>query len=157
MKLPKAFRQDSPDLGLSFGFTILEVLISLAILVFLISIGLFLSMDFFRTFSFHSDESIVISILHKSRARALSNINQSDHGVHYDRLNHELIMFEGSSYDPADSKNEIIPLNKRLVITWADDVVFHQISGNSSDETVTVVDGAKTLTITINELGRIEY
>jgi len=152
MKLPNTYNQSNQS-----GFSLIEIMVGMGILVFLMGFGLIMSMDFYRTYAFHSDEQIVVSILQMARTRALSNINQSSHGVHFDSAGHELVIFEGSTYDASNPTNENIPLSERLGVTWPSDVVFAQNSGNTTAQTVSIVDGPKTLTITVNEHGSINY
>jgi prepilin-type N-terminal cleavage/methylation domain-containing protein len=138
------------------GFALIEVMIVIGILAVIINLGIFLSLDFYRTYTFNADIDVVASIIHKARMRAVNNINQAKHGVHYDSGNHELIIFEGT-HNPSDPTNEKISLSQRLGVTWPADVVFNQNSGNSDNQTVIVSDGVKVVTITINEEGGINY
>ena len=145
--------------GKGAGVSIIEVLVAIGILIVLISLGLFLSMDFYRTYSFHSDKDLVISILQKARNRAVSNINQSSYSVYYDDTKKELVIFEGSVYVPNDPSNENIPI-ERLGITWPGIINFEQLTGNvaAAPLEITLISvGKPSLTITIKEQGRINY
>ena len=113
MKLPSTSNPNK-------GFTLIEVLIAIGIIFFLGGMGLFLSMDFYRTFSFRSDNNTVVSILHKARMQALSNIDLNDaggkdHGVHYDAVTHQMTIFEGSSYGSEPAQDEDIRIDSNLI------------------------------------------
>ncbi len=158
MKLPGTSRLNLAGRR-SNGFSIIEILVAIGILVLLMGIGLFLSMDFYRTYSFNYDKDIVISILQKARNQAVSNINQSSYSVYYDDAKKELVIFEGSVYVPNDPSNESIPI-ERLGIAWSGIINFEQLTGNvaAAPLEITLISvGKPPLTITINEQGRINY
>ena len=140
------------------GFTLIEVMIGLGILFIIFGLGLFLSMDFYKTFSFKSDNHIAISTLHKARTQALSNINQKEHGVHFDNAGHTMTIFEGPTYIAGAATNETVSVNSNLTISPATaDVLFEQLTGDSTMQVITISDGIKTLNITINDEGAIIY
>ena len=133
-------------------------MIGLGIILLIFGLGLFLSMDFYRTFSFKSDANIAVSVLHKARTQALSNINQKEHGVHFDDTGHAMTIFEGPTYIPGAATNETISITKNLSINPASvDVIFKQLTGDSTMQLITIGDGVKTLNITINNEGAIIY
>lgn len=161
MKLPSTSNPNK-------GFTLIEVLIAIGIIFFLGGMGLFLSMDFYRTFSFRSDNNTVVSILHKARMQALSNIDLNDaggkdHGVHYDAVTHQMTIFEGSSYGSEPAQDEDIRIDSNLIITWPGDIVFKQLTGclntncDSPTQVITVVNNGQTSNISINNEGSIDY
>ena len=106
------------------GFTIVEIMIALGILLIIISLGFFLSMDLYRSYAFRSEQSTVLSILHRARTRALSNINQSPHGVHFQA--DKYVIFEGPSY-ASSSGNEDFPASGAVSHTpVSTDIIFDE-------------------------------
>ena len=128
-------------------------------LTVLVGLGLFLSMDLYRSHSIQADESMVVSLLHKARTRSLSNINESTHGVKVD--GDDIILFQGSSYATRDTSfDESFPLDGDVSITWPDsEVVFNQLSGNidTPPGDMTINSQGKTSVISFNAQGRIDY
>ena len=61
MELHKDLIQDSK------GFTLVEILIAIALLIVILSLGLFISFDFYKNYAFRSEKNIIVSILQKAR------------------------------------------------------------------------------------------
>ena len=59
----------------------MEIIIVIAMFGALLALGLFMSMDAYRGFSFRSEEDTVVSLLQKARSRAMNNMNQTPWGV----------------------------------------------------------------------------
>lgn len=141
MELPNILRQNS-------GFTLIEVLIALAILVVILSLGLFLSFDFYKSFSAQSEKEVIVSILQKARSESMDNINQVAHSVHFSNtpLTYTLM-----------PENLPIVASYKITITAPAlpfDVTFSQLSGASSNQTITLSNGE---IITINTQGQISW
>lgn len=154
---------ESPNtLHRSRGFTIIEILIAIGLLAIIFSFGLFISFDFYKSYSIHSERNIIVSILQKARSQALDNINQQPHGVHFqDNFGLEYIIFEGPVYDALNPGN-FSPIKSASNITITSptlpfDVVFTQLSANSSDKTITISDGIKSYDVSVNQEGRINW
>lgn len=148
------------------GFTLIEIIIVVAIFVIVFGFGLFISMDFYKSYSLSSEKSIIVSILQKARSQSLYNINQTSHGVHFDNPL-KYIIFECASANPqctdyatgADTSKDI-PIQPSYGITIVGipfDVMFEQLSGASFDKTITVSDKIRSYDININNEGRIDW
>lgn len=154
MALPNIFKSGNK------GFVLIEVLVALGILTIIASLGLFLSMDFFRGYSFNYEKNLLISILQKTRSKSLANINQSNHGFYFDNTNKNYIIFQGDSYTTRDASfDEKFPASKNINITGfpSEGIIFQQLSADSSPVNITISDGVKSATISINEEGRINW
>ena len=148
------------------GFTLIEIIISIGILALIASLGLFISMDFFRNSSSRSENNIIVSLLEKARGQSLNNIDQIRHGVHFQTSPLKYILFECpggtpqcTSYTPS-SGDLIIDSSYKVSITSPSlplDVIFNQLDGSSSAVSIVVSDGIKTYTISINSEGRIDW
>ena|SRR5260221_110150 len=142
------------------GFTIIEIIITIAILIIILSFGLFISFDFYKNYSFRSERNIIISVLQKARDQSLNNIDQTSHGVHFEaNPNLKYTIFEGSSYDQDNQNNLVVNASYGISITsliLPFDVIFDQLSGVSSDEIITIYDGFKSYNITVNSEGKID-
>ncbi|MDO8530543.1 MAG: type II secretion system protein [bacterium] len=153
----------------STGFTLIEVLIAVGILAIILSLGLFISFDFYRGYSFRAEKSVIVSVLQKARNQALNNISQARHGVRFENSPAlRYIIFEGSTYDQNSASNIIINASYGISITnpapLPFDVIFDQLNGNcissncsSGPLAITVSDGVKSYDITINSEGRINW
>lgn len=143
------------------GFTLIEVMIAMGILGLLLGMGLFLGMDFYRGYLFRYERNLTVSLLEKSRSRAIANIHQTSHGITFNTETHEYIMFRGSSYNPSNPTNENIPANKAVEIIWPEPIIFEQLSGNcipcSPTLDISLTHAPRTTTISINSQGAIVW
>ena len=160
MELHKDLIQDSK------GFTLVEILIAIALLIVILSLGLFISFDFYKNYAFRSEKNIIVSILQKARNQSLNNINQTTHRVHFERdgSNPQRVIsytiFEGGSYVSGAAGNIVTEASYGVFITTPTlpfDIMFNQLNGDSADATITVSDGVKSYNITVNSEGRIDW
>ena len=139
------------------GFTLIEVVIVMTIIVFLGTFGVIVGLDTYRRSNFHSEEDTAVSLLEKARSGAINNIGESWYGVKFDDASN-LILFRGqgtpkdyvhrnSAYDLKIQKSGV------LVYTGATEMVFNQLSGDSSGGIVTI----NSSNITINNEGGIDW
>ena len=145
------------------GFTLIEMLVVMGLLVILASLGLLVSMETYRGSSFRNERDTVVSILQKARSQAVSNVclgspcpDGAPHGVHVQ--NDKYVIFQGTTYSSGSSLNEIIkPRISTTQITETTDIVFAQLSGSvTTPGTITVSDNTgHSSVITINSEGQI--
>lgn len=159
------------------GFTLVEVLIVIGLLIMVFAFGLFISFDFYRSYSFYAESDVIVSILQKARNQSLNNINQARHGVYFDISSDDLkyVIFECDSenhpqctdYNERDeSKDLVIESSYGMSITPESSfsVVFEQLSGSCASPNclsdpliITLSDGRREYEITINNEGAISW
>ncbi len=158
------------NIKLQNGFTLIEVMITIFIFAVILGLGLFISFDFYKSFSFRSERDVVLSVIQKARSQSLNNIDQTRHGVHFANPL-QYIIFEcnpGSActdYTGADTSKNLPPIDPAFGVTVSGgDIVFDQLSGNcvsincaTNPATITINTNGKTQTITINSQGRIDW
>lgn len=143
------------------GFTLIETLISIGILALLGGLGLVIGIDSYKSSSFRSEKIIIVSTLQKARSRAMNNIDEQKHGVHFQTTpSVKYIIFEGPDYATrVVSKDQIIDASFGVEISGSTEVVFEQLSGScltcAPANEITVSHDGKSNTITINNEGRI--
>ena len=150
------------------GLTLIEVLISLALLTFVGGFSLYFSMDDTRAYTFRDDRDKIVSVLQRARAESMHGICRSEscitalpHGVY--RGEHALTLFEGSTYETRDEHfDEIIELkSSATTLSGFSEVIFMPYSGRvatvpSHEASLTVSDGlGHESVIEVNEEGRI--
>ena len=138
------------------GFTVIEILIAIGLLVIIISLGLFLSLDIYRTDSMSAERDRVLGILHNARTRSINNVNESRHGVYFD--SDKFVLFQGSSYNPSDPQNKDFEYATSIIYTNPFEITFEQLTGNASNTGSIVLSGqGRTATISFNSEGRIGW
>ena len=143
----------------SRGFTIVEVLVVIGIASLLLGLGLFISMDAYRSYSFRSERNNFVSVLEKARMLSLVNVGQAAHGVHVTTSTYTI--FEGAAYSPTSSLNEVITIGRTVTITenpTGTDIVFGQLAANVTTSAQFVIsDGTRFGGISINHEGQIDW
>jgi len=154
------------------GFTFIELLIVVAILAVIITLGLFIGLDFYKRSSFRSEKDIVLSSLQKARSQSLNNINQARHGVYFSNTG-QYVIFECDSdtpqcsdYSDADTfKNIAIDSSYNISITSPSlpfSIIFDQLSGDCvgcspSGTDIIINSEAQSFNININNEGRVDW
>lgn len=139
------------------GFTLIEIIVVVAIVISLFAFGILIDSKAFTRTSVISEQETLVSILQKARSRAMNNIEHTRHGVFVDE--DKYVIFQ-SSYDEDDEDNEKIERNENFTITglYQTEIIFDQISGipNVTGE-IKISDGVIEKTININEVGLIDW
>ena len=138
------------------GFTLVEVLITLAIVVFIGVMGVVIGLDSYQKYLFRSDLDTAAALLSKARSSAVHSIGETSHGVYFGD-NDYFVLFRGASYGDDPSFDLLVEKSKVTTITGSDEVVFSPLSGDSTNESLTLSNGIQDFNITINEEGGINW
>lgn len=132
----------------------IEVIIVIAILSIILGMGAVFMTDAIGRSVALNEQNLVSTLLIGQRTKALSNINQTSHGLKVEASQYTL--FEGVSFAAGTNKRSIA---KGAGVTTGGDTefVFGQLSGTSTTASMTITDGAKTATISVNAEGRVEW
>lgn len=148
-----------PDAS-SRGFTLVEMLITAALMAIVFSLALFFSADSYRAYSFHNERDLAVSLLQKARAQAMANINQAPHGLHVDNTDNRYAIFEGTSFNPLAAANIYIPFAApNIDHAGMADVIFNQLNAGIASVPAGwhFTDGIRTSDINFNPEGRIAW
>ncbi len=145
------------------GFTLIEILLVVGILVILISI----SVAGFRLFEgkteLKSYAQNALTILELARTKTLASKDASQYGVRFEQ--NKYILFKGDTYQEGAEDNKVYQLPSRLKINKIDltggdnAVVFKRISGYASSSGAIefgTINQSATTTIAILPSGQIE-
>ena len=138
------------------GFTLIEILIVVAIISFLGIMGVIVGVDTYKRYIFRSDLDKVAALLQKARSSAMNNINEQKYGVKFDDPD-DLILFRetpGTSYDYKVEKSKTVVYSDTCP---SHQVVFDQLTGNADSCEIVITEGNKISTTTINGQGGINY
>lgn len=143
--------------GTKKGFTLIELTIAIALVTIFIGFGLFVSMDFYRRYSFYADQGTLVSIIRRAREYSLVNLRGTPHGIKITDNNY--IIFSGSSYIERDSLyDEVIQKSPNIMTSGIDEVVFSQkIATSTASGTITISNSILSRNIEINYEGRINW
>jgi prepilin-type N-terminal cleavage/methylation domain-containing protein len=120
------------------GFSLIEVCVVLGMLAIAGSLALVVSMATYEGGSFNNEQNLLVSALQKARSQSMSAVCAGSactagvaHGVDIEPT--QLVIFQGSSYNPGDEYNEYIPLpDAGVTFSGAHTIVFAELSGDAS-------------------------
>ncbi len=90
------------------GFTLIEIIIVVAILAVIIAFGMTVDFNSFLGDTFLTEQAKIVSILERARSHAMANMYESNYGVCYTAPNY--IVFKGSTCTAGES----IPANTNI-------------------------------------------
>lgn len=145
----------------SRGFTLIEVLVSLAIAGIIVAVGVGAFVNWNTREALDTETGKIIALLLEARSLTTSGSDGSVFGVHFE--SGQTVLFRGAAYDAGSTGNRAQPLHDEVRITsvalsgGAHDVVFRKLTGATGQSgTVTlssVRDPDNTRTITITQTG----
>ena len=121
----------------SRGFTLIEILTSVSILIILLAVSVGLYSSFRPKHNLSEDVRKIESVLRLARSNTLASNNESSFGVHMELA--QVVLFEGIIYDSMDPDNKIIELDSRnelydiSLAGASSDVVFNRLDGTTSE------------------------
>lgn len=141
------------------GFTLIEIVVALTILITILGLGLFVSLDVYRGYTYRSERATVLALLTRARSHAMANIDQSPWGVCEDPGGGTYKLFRGEGYAASALVDESVPVAPAGQVsglppcTSGAGIVFTELTGTTSPATITVQQTGGPQTITINDEG----
>lgn len=145
------------------GFTLLEILVSIAIITLLTAIGWNTLSRFRQTVDLNRSAEAGISSLNDARSRTLSSVDSSQYGVHFQT--DSVVLFKGTSYATSNPDNVefLVPgtvqISSISLTGGGSDVLFARLTGATNQSgTITFrlsANTAETRMITILSSGVI--
>ncbi len=141
------------------GFTLLEVMIVVAILAIVMAATIGSGFGFYTGQSLVGERDGLVSLLRHARGKAMNNTNQSSHGVYVSTSTNQYILFQGNSYALRAQDYDLpFPQSPSVTFTGPTEIVFTAITGTSSaSDTITLSVGAGSMNIVINGEGRVSW
>ena len=145
------------------GFTLIEVIIVLAIISTVSTIAVFSGLESYRQYLYHNDRDLLVTLLLHARAQSMGNIcvgptcvDGVSHGVAV--VPSGYILFQGSTFALRDpSSDGFFERNPHSISSGVTEVVFTKVSGTTTGGVLTLDDGARTSDVTISSEGQITW
>lgn len=156
-----------PDSPLSRGFTLIEILVVIAIFTMLGGMALVVSMESYRGYAFRNERDMIVALLQKARSESMSNVclgtsctGGRPHGVYLQTGS--VVIFQGPNYASRDSAvDETITSRYAAASTTPGsftEVVFTQLSATTTATSTTLRDDAGHVSvISIHSEGGITW
>ncbi len=148
-------------LNFSKGFTLIELMLVISILVIISSIGVGSYINYGKSVQINSVVQTLVFDLKQTQSKAMTGEGGYKWGVHF--VNDEKDYYEifSTPTDYTDSSKEIISTNYLssgvLFSDPADsntkNIIFNQISGSTTETIISVVSQDLTKTITVSSVG----
>ena len=141
----------------SKGFTLVEIIIAIAIIVTLASIVALNLGTFRETQGISNATDEIIALVNQARARTLAADGGTNYGVHFGVQ--DAVLFAGSSYTPGTTGNITVTLDPSVELDavslagGGQDVIFDMLTGETEEYGTVAIRrlpdtvGEKTLTI----------
>lgn len=138
------------------GFTLIEIIIVLAITVSVFSFGFFVSLNSYQRYMMSSERDVIVTLLYRARSLAQNNIGGVAHGLYISDSNY--VLFQGSYYDKNSSSNQIFDRSSNIQISGLTEVIFLPVTANVNNEgTINITSNTNVKKILINHEGGIDW
>lgn len=162
--LPKVNCGQSPTPKFTTGFTLLEILISLSLIVILAGLVFYSVSGFKNKEALDTESRQISSILEEARSLTLSGQGGNAYGVRL--LQDQVIRFVGTSFASGTASNIIYTLNRSVKLNnislqgGGRDVVFDKLKGTTGNYGTMILNLVSTTstkkTMTVNATGIID-
>lgn len=146
------------------GFTVLEILLGVAILILVTAIVIISFSKMNENKALEKSADLIATILDEARSKSLSGEDASVYGVHLDAS--AATLFKGRNYSAASPDNEVTELNsltgvRNIALSGGgSDIVFERMWGNTEQsgtfEIYLINSPEKFKTVSINSAGIVE-
>jgi len=142
---------------LSRGFTMIEILLVIALISVVSGLGLRLPYLFAPEQMHEADMFAVVTAMYRAQTLAAAGRDDNDWGVRVSA--DDVTVFRGESYDERDETvDELLTLESDIVLTGAEEVLFRKGSGTPAEAaTVSLRFGTQEGFVTVSEYGVIDY
>jgi prepilin-type N-terminal cleavage/methylation domain-containing protein len=138
------------------GFSLIEVVIVIAIVAFVASIGTVFSMGSISRSYALSERDLLVALLTQTRAKALANVHESAHSVHIATSTY--VLYEGTTFASNNPTNRHVPRVSRTTLSGIGTVSFSPLYANTATSgVITVVGDTQTYEVEINSVGMINW
>lgn len=142
------------------GFSLIEVLVVIAIVGVIIGIVTLPFMAFRQQQALQNSTNGLVAVLNDARTKTFAALNNTTYSVYL--TSSAAILFTGTVYDSAAATNESYTFESPVTASWSlqgggDTISFDRLKGSTSQYgtiSLTLLGGA-TRTVTINALGTV--
>ncbi|MBI5732533.1 prepilin-type N-terminal cleavage/methylation domain-containing protein [Candidatus Jorgensenbacteria bacterium] len=139
------------------GFSVVELVIALALFGFLAAIGVPIGLDAYRHYLLDSESKSLLSVMRRAEYAAMTNAYQKSYGVVVQPT--QFLIFQGASFASRDPLfDEAYLRNSSISVVGPGEIVFRSLSGLPTViGALSLSNGFATQTVTVNEQGMIVW
>ncbi len=136
------------------GFTLIEVLMAIAIMAIIFALVGPIAFNFYLTYQFDSEYKLLSSLLRYARNLSMVNHNEADHGLFVGVS--DFVIFQGSNYATRDvSQDKPFPRSSSIAVAGPTELLFSALSGRAASTTYTVSFSGKSWDVYVNLEGLV--
>lgn len=141
---------------MSKGVTLIEVLIVLAIMGIVFSLGVPLTINHYQSYLLISERDSILGFLRRARTLSLANRNSLPHGIYIESSQYSI--FEGQNFlNRNSSLDEVFPKSRSISVAGSSEITFAPLSATTAPVTLTLSNYNQNITIEINGEGSISW
>lgn len=158
-------RRQAEDNRQQGGFTFIEVILVLGILVTVFALVLPITQQFLTSSSVHDETLALVADLRRAQASALAGVADGPHGVHIDvDPDNSWHLFRGATYVQGSAGVETHAVRGPVTITSVSlaggghEVVFTELRGTTTQVGTVILQarGGETRTVVVNAHGNVD-
>jgi prepilin-type N-terminal cleavage/methylation domain-containing protein len=138
------------------GFSLIEVILVVAIVAFIASMGaLFSTGAITRSYTI-SERDLLVALLTQTRAKALANVHESAHSLHIATSSY--VLYEGTTFSESNPTNKLVPKMSEATLTGLSTVTFLPLTADvAGGGVISVIGGTQSYDVEVNSAGRINW
>ena len=141
---------------LSKGFTILETIIVLGILVTIFALGIPVTFNFYVNYELVTERDNLVSVLNYTRSQSMTGEGGDSHGIFLESDGY--VVFEGPNYVSRSTQFDRDISRVDLVqVTGPSELVFESLSGRSVSSSFTLSNGIRSFVVNVNAEGLVTW
>ena len=124
------------------GFTLLEILVALGILLLLGSFTIAAFSNYVKRSLLNEARTKIISEINYARSQTLASEDKSSWGIHFE--SGRIVRFKGSAYSPADPSNQELLMPRGTTISsislgGPQDIIFGRLTARASAQGTLII------------------
>ncbi|MFM2381984.1 MAG: hypothetical protein RLZZ76_751 [Candidatus Parcubacteria bacterium] len=138
------------------GFSLIEVILVIAIVAFIASMGvLFSTAAITRSYTI-AERDLLVALLTQTRAKALANVHESAHSLHVATSTY--ILYEGVAFSESNPTNKHVPKVSEATITGLSTVTFLPLTADvAGGGVISIIGSTQVYDVVVNSVGRINW
>ena len=140
------------------GFTLIEVLVTLAVLTIVAGLGMVGTLRPLRSAGIAGERDLIVALMTRARSRAMGNDGDVPHGFCYDpRGTYDVfaVPFSEVNKEEYGTKSASVNVSGVPACGSGNEIIFSQLSGTTSPAEIYLSEGDASTSIEINEEGTL--
>ena len=141
------------------GFTVIEVLITLALLTAIAGLGMVSTLRPLRSAGISGERDLVVSLLSRARSRAMADDGGMSHGFCYSAADGSYYVFKGAYAEAAQeergTRSVRVGVSGVPACGSGEEIIFSELSGTTSSVRIDLSEGDASTSIEVNDAGAV--